>query len=146
MTGVLTHSPARVISQLMVDLGVASGVGTGTWPVFPNTLLDSPDNAIRVKDTVGIDRGRFMGTGERQENEGFQVMVRAGKQATGWTRANLIATTFDTGVRADSVTVESTTYLIDGISRSGVMSLGAEKADSKRELLTFNGTITFIQV
>jgi hypothetical protein len=49
VSGRLNHSPAAVLRQALVDLGVASDPGTGQeWPAFATKEPDAPENALTL--------------------------------------------------------------------------------------------------
>lgn len=98
MPGRLYHSPARVLQQFLVDVGLASdprdgvtvggGVTYGDWPVFRGREPDRPDNLLKLSDTSPRSDGDTQVDGERQEHEGVQVFVRSADYDTGWLKLN----------------------------------------------------------
>ena len=147
MSGALTHSPARVLRQLLIDqgLGVAYSSATTAWAIRVNEgLKDVPDNAIFLQDTVGNKFAKRMDDGEVQENPGVQVIVRAGgatAEQTGNDKARTIMTTLDP-LKLQTVTIDSSTYTVHNISRSGgVNALGTEEGKSMRYLFSLNLTV-----
>lgn len=144
MSGSLTHSPAEIIRQLLVDL--ALGTDDGTWPVKFATEPNSPDNVITVYNTAGRSDGRVQNGGERQEHHGFQVRIRSTSEAVGYTRARLIAVALDESVLLTTVTVSSSTYLIQSISRTGdILSLGKNHPETNLNLFTINALASLRQ-
>jgi len=137
MTGVLTHSPADIIRQLLIDLSL--GTASGTWPVYVSQEPDLPDNVITTFDTAGIHDGRHMPGGEVQEHNGVQIRVRSANHAAGYTKAQTIAATLDTSVKLTAVTANSVDYQVISISRRGsVIALSKNVPTSNRDVLTLN--------
>jgi hypothetical protein len=142
--GVLAHSPARIVQQLLIDLGLALAPANGgdhpAWPAFVDNLPNSPNNAIAVTDTQGIDfmRDAF---GDRNRHHGFQVMVRAGNHEVGYAKANAIAAALDGVVEARVVTVDGDDYCV-GMARTAgdVLRLGPEPNSTRRKY-SVNGLV-----
>lgn len=139
------YSPADVVAQLLVDLGLCSGPGgVGEWPVFVAGEPSSPDEAVTVYDTAGTAFGRSMATGARSENPGVQVRVRARDHRTGWAKARQIARSLDEDALWRAVTVGAAAYCVQDFGRtSDVLALGKEVPNSKRSLFTVNGTLCY---
>lgn len=146
MSGSLTHNPALVIRQVLIDLGLGSDGGS-TWPIYHTNEPDTPDSVITVFDQAGLQQGRTMPDSERQEAHGIQVLVRHPDEETGYAKARAIAIALD-GVRQRSVTITeeagtgTTDYKVWGIRRtSGVLSLGKDKANDYSNLFTVNALV-----
>lgn len=142
MPGAMNHSPAHVLRQLLVDLGLGGQVG-GTWPAYVSSEPDSPDSALTVYNTASRDQGTTGPDGEVQELHGVQVRVRAADDVTGWAKARSVAVSLD-AVSHATVTVTragttTSTYLVDCVVRNGdVRSLGKDSPTSKRNLYTID--------
>lgn len=145
MSGILTHSPAEIIRQLLIDLSLATA--SEDWPVnFGGEADPPPDNVITVYNSAGILQGSLQPSGEQQDRHGFQVRVRGGKESVGYTKARAIAVALDEDVKLTAVTVSSTVYIIYSISREGnVISLGKNHPDSNLNLFTINATVALRQ-
>jgi hypothetical protein len=146
MSGVLTHSPAHVLTQLLSDLGVGYLPGSsGTWALQFGKEPENPDTAITLYNTASRLNGRLHPTGVTQEHHGVLIRVRAAKNSTGWTKANAIANTLDTSTSLKTVTVSGTTYTVYAVTRtSGVLSLG-KAPESNRNLFTINVVVAILQ-
>lgn len=145
MANTLTHSPARIIRQLLIDLGLGSN--GGTWPVFYAMEPNAPDNCISVFDTTGTSDGRSMIDGELFGHEGFQVRVRAQDHDTGWTKADAIQKGLAEDVSLETVTVASSRYTVYAVTRiSDVLPLGRQVPQSMRSIFTINATLAVNQV
>lgn len=143
MSNVMTHSPAKVIQWLLIDLGLATDPeDEQDWPAFSPNEPDEPDNCITVYDTAEKADGRIMNDGEVARHWGFQVRIRAVDQPTGRTKAEAIRHTFDEGVTYRAVTVGAKQYLVHGIYGTNMLPLGKEVPKTKRRLFTINGTTT----
>lgn len=137
MDGSMVHTPAEIVQQLLVDLGLAT-IG-GAWAVYENSLPDDPDNAIAVDDVEGRLQGRTQVDGRMQGVHGLSIVVRGVDQRTARTRANLIATALDETVNQNLVTISSNSYRVHAISRtSDTMSLGKDGTNSRRRLFSIN--------
>lgn len=136
MTGPANHTPAQIVRQLIIDLSLGSA--SGTWPVYHSSHPDTPDDSICVYTTVGQGDGRVQ-QGETQEHDGIQVRVRGVSDAVAFARAKAIAEAFDNSVLRTSVTVESSTYLVQTMNRlDQILPLGRDSPSSNRRLYTFN--------
>lgn len=144
MTLELLHSPADLVSRLLIGLGLASEPdGTGAWPVSVDDEPFSPDNVLTVYNTAGIDAGRIMVDGEAQLFHGFQVRLRATDNQTGWAKLYAIRNALARESRDRTVDADSATYVINSVSRIGpVLSLGIDAGNSSRTLFTLNALLS----
>lgn len=140
MAGDLTHSPADVIAQVLINLGLGTDPsGSGSWPVHVFTEPDSPDNCLTVYETTGESHGRDQITGETQEHYGIQVRVRSASPKTGYTKARDIAVKLAKNVLRTPVTIDSSTYLVQSVDKiSNVLPVGMDAPESRRHLFTIN--------
>lgn len=147
LAAALTHSPADIIGALLVSLGLGTDPeAAGSWPVNVSNEPTDPDSCITVYDTSGRTEGRFQTSGETQEHQGIQIRVRAADHATAWTKIHAILNTIDTGVYDEIVAVESESYLVHNVTRTGgVLSLGKEDS-SDRRLFTLNAIVSVRQL
>ncbi len=149
----LTHSPAQIIRDLLVDLGL--GVlpsDGGSWPIFITSIPDSPDSIVTIIDTLGTSDGRIQPTGEAAEHPGIHIEVRASNYQTGWEKANAIRVALSETILRNSVTIEdnigtgTTAYTVYAVTRiGGIIPLGKELPTSKRELFAINATVALRQ-
>ena len=147
MSGSLTHSPADIIGQLLIDLAIGTDSQSADWSVFIQSEPDEPDECITVYDTANVLQGRVQPTGETQEQHGIQIRVRAGTYPTGWAIANSICVKLDTQVNRDIVTIEGSTYNVHSVDRtSGPFHIGKDAPLGKREVFTINATASIRQV
>lgn len=138
MSGSLSHSPAQILRQLLLDLEL--GTGGSPWRIYYATMPDKPDKAIRVAGTAGLHQGREMIGGKVYERYGFQIMIRSQDYEEGYAKANSIAIDLDQSVGRTTVSVDDSNYRIQSISRDGtVIPLGRDET-SRRFLFSINGT------
>jgi len=124
-------SPADVIYQLLIDLGLGSS--SGEWPVFVGFLPDSPDEAICVYDTAGMSDGRYLATGYRVEHPGIQIRVRGKDYQTTFEKVQSIAETLDLQSRIVVVLSSEEAYSVINVSRTGtILPLGIDEATGRR--------------
>lgn len=147
MSGILVHSPADVLRYLMVDLGLGALLNSGTWPISVDQLPDKPDSSIVVRDTVGRLGGKDNPTGQLQRHPGIQIIVRAAKFPTVWTKAEGILQSLTESVNAKQVSIDDSAYLVQSITiTSGPIGLGKESPRSNRNLLSINAVISLRQL
>lgn len=146
MPATLLHSPADIIRQMLIELGLANGHDSATWPSFVSSEPTSPENVITLYDTVDRGHGREMIGGERQQHFGFQVRVRAATHELGWQKAYEIAEAFDSAVYEDTVHIDDANYLVYCVTRTGgVNSLGTEPI-TKRRIFTINALVALERI
>jgi hypothetical protein len=140
----LTHSPADILAQVLVDIGQGSSPSNNplqAWPVYTTGEPNAPDNCITVKDTVGQDDGRTMPDGEPMFHPGFQIRLRATDEATGYAKANAIRTALSQ-ILNRTVTIGSNNYFVNCVVRIGqVLPLGKDTPHTKRSLFTLNAML-----
>lgn len=144
MAGTLVHSPADILSRVLIALG--HGVdppGDATnWPVFVSQEPSTPDNVITLYDTEVRDLGRHMADGYREIMHGVQVRVRSYTYALGWAKINALAIALDSSVYQELVTIGVNSYNVHAVTRlSGPLSLGKEP-ETARRLFTLNVLVT----
>jgi hypothetical protein len=147
MSGALTHSPATIIRQWMVNQTLATlPSAAGSWPASTALLMDTPDNVIQIRDTTGNQFGRSMIDGEINELPGVQVIVRASKFDAGYTKADSIKEGMDKNAQLYSLTISSTTYTIYAITRKGsIIYVGTEPTPTKRHLFSINAIFSVVK-
>lgn len=147
MPGTLTHSPAEIFQQLLVDLSLGVIPPTSSdWGVYATQEPDTPDKVITCYDTTGIHQGRTMADGEVQERYGTQIRVRSPNHNAGFVKANAILIVLDQSVNYTTVTVGSTNYIVYSVSRGATINyLGKRVPTSKRDIFTVNVTTVLKQ-
>jgi hypothetical protein len=138
----LAHSPADIISRLLITIGVGEeppGTPNPGWPVYVSGEPTSPDNVITVYDTAGIYHGRTQVDGQTQLHRGIQVRVRSTTHDVGFNKAQEVAVAMAQDVYDEYVVIETSRYLVHCLSRiSEVLPLGKEVPSGKRSLFTVN--------
>lgn len=149
MPGVLANSPAEVIGQLLIDLGLGEEVASPSpdWEVHVEGEPDKPDNCITVYDTVGRTNGRDHNIGEMAEHEGIQIRVRSNSPTDGWAKAKAIADKLDKEVGPlTGVSLDANDYTIANVSRTAnIIPLRFEKPVSKRRHWVINAVVSLRQ-
>lgn len=148
-SGTLEHSPADILGQLLVLMGVGTEPTDDlSWPVYVANEPDLPDNCITVYDTAGRDDGRMQVSGERAEHHGVQVRIRSTTHPIGYLKAREVAVALDEDVYQEGVTFDSgESYTVHSVSRTGdVLPLGKESPTSERRLFTVNAVICLKQL
>jgi hypothetical protein len=150
-TGIL-ESPARVLRQLLLDLGECvppqQPNTAEKWQAHVNVEPNAPDEVVTVYNTTPVMDGRLMQDGTRLEKPGIQVRVRAAQDQvngdgsqqpnSGHVKARSICVALD-GVYRERVTVNGVDYLVQEVARStGVVPIGYETPNSKRFVYTIN--------
>lgn len=145
--GTLEDSPAAVIAQLIIDLGLATDpLSSGSWPVSVDSELDSPDNVLCLTNTEAELSGRVQVTGQMSELWGIQLKIRAADPQTGYAKANAMAVAFDQTIRRNWTAIGSNVYMIGAVTRKGsVLYVGREGSATKRHIYTINAIVDIIQ-
>jgi len=82
MPGFLPHSPQRIISAYLIEIGLAANVDENGIPSRRVGLFmmdrepDRPDKIVKITGTVGRSFGYTQVDSERQEMNGIQIMIR----------------------------------------------------------------------
>lgn len=147
MSGPLNHSPAYVLRQGLVDLGLGTNPADGAaWPVFARKEPDKPDEVVTVYNTAGRDLGRTAPDQERTELYGIQVRVRSGAPDVGDAKARAIALALDKVYRRQLL-VDGVVYLVTHFQRtSGVLDAGTDAPTTSRSVFTVNGLLSLSMV
>jgi len=142
----LTHSPADIVRQLLVDLGLAvdpawmgaRDVAVG-WPAFAHTEPPQPDDCITVRETDPQDDGPDM-HGNLYFHHGCQVRFRSSVQNDGQNKARAVQTFLfqPSNVQRRTVTLDSVNYEVWCVIPGGVLNLGMNVPTDKRFLVTLN--------
>lgn len=149
MSGSLDHSPAEVVCNLLIGLGLGTDpTADEAWPIFTTQEPDGPDvpdSVITVYDTAGRQHGRSQVDGEVQEHRGVMIRVRDANHPDGHAKANEIAIALDETVYQDAVVVGAATYLVHAISRAGSINVLGKEPTSNRNLFTINALVSLKQ-
>lgn len=153
MTGSLTFSPADVVAQLLIDLGLGTDpTESGDWPVFVSEEPDTPDDVITIYDTVGTREGRSQIDGEVQEHEGIQIRIRSTDYDTGHRKTDAIKVAVDITTYRNTVGISSVLgtgtmqYFVQAISRISMTGGLKESPTSKRNVFTINAVVALREV
>lgn len=143
------HSPARITAELAINAGqgIDPSVATptsSTWPVFSDSEPDTPDAVITIRDTNGPDYFRSMPTGEVFAHLGLQIRVRAITYPLAYQKASQL---YDwmTSVYQSGLTIDGVAYYVHCFSQLGtILSLGKDKNNTRRSVVTFNANIAIV--
>lgn len=142
MSGILLNSPADIVRNLLITLGLGANPPSSSWPIYHKSEPDTPDNVITVFDTEGRNDGRMNPTLQRMYHHGIQIRVRSGTHNPGYIKANAIAIAIDENVYRETVTIAGVAYCVHCIIRtSDVIPLGKETPISKRDLFVINAIL-----
>lgn len=153
MAGALTHSPARVVAKLLVDMGQASdgtAASPGTWPAFWGKERDTPDECMTLRDTAPREHARDAWPGGYLQDEGVQLRVRSRTHAVGWAKGSAVLEALNS-VAHQTVTVTdpgqpARSYDVWTVDRQGgLIHLGKETPTSARDVFTANLLVTVRQ-
>ena len=144
----LTHSPADIIRQLLVDLGLAidptygpDGQYTGgaSWPVFAHSEPSFPDRCITVRETDAQDDGPDM-HGNLYYHHGCQLRFRDVDKNSPSAKARAVQTAIfqPENVLQRTVTVGGVSYEVWCVIPGPVLNLGYNLPGDKRTLVTVN--------
>lgn len=132
----LLHSPAEVIRQLIVDLGVGNDPPSPEWPAYASFGPATGDDLIAVLDGRSKGFGRTMADGERQQHYGYRILIRSSTHAAGYARASALQNLLDQ-VSQRTVVVEGTPYLVHSVNRQDeVDPSGKDRPSSARSLFS----------
>jgi hypothetical protein len=137
MSGTLAHTPAHIIRQLLIDLGLGAD-GGATWPVYYTLFPDAQDNQLGVFNTEGRTQGKAHVIGQTVEKYGIQIRIRGMDETVGLVKAHSIDAALSPITR-QSVTVDATAYLVQALTRtSSILGLGRESPSSARRMFSIN--------
>lgn len=145
MPGTLTHSPARIVAQMLIGMGHGTNPlaePLGDWPVYADAEPPLPDSVITVRDTAGRDGGREHVQGERAEHHGILIRVRSSTHEGGYAKARALAVALDQDVYQESLSISGSSYRVHCVTRTGdVIVLGKQLPQNKRSLFTINALV-----
>lgn len=152
----LTHSPAQVTAQVLVDLGLAYDRAATPPPARPvdwTVYADKrppqqPDRCLWTATAAGQDDGRHQATGELFQHYGVQVGVRGRTAAEAWRKADAVRTALAERATGVAVTVTDADgsgpadYLVASFNRIGQpLRMGVEPG-SDRFLYAVNALLS----
>lgn len=145
MSGPLLHSPADILSRLLIAKGHGVDPPGLDWPIYTSQEPNSPDSVITVYGTQGRMFGRYMHDGTQEEQYGIQIRLRATDDVAGSAKAWAVARALDSEIKRDGVTISGTSYCVHMAKRtSNVIPLGTEFS-SKRLIYTINALVALNQ-
>jgi Bacteriophage minor capsid protein len=149
------HSPADILTQLLIDRGLVTTTSPQRWQGFVDYMPDDEtihDDIVAVFNTSGIKDGRLMQSGKSIEHPGWQIRVRSLSPTAGLVYLKLIGDHLDVvyletvtlDVAVDDISVKRVRYRIESVQKTGtVLALGVDNKDRKRRRsCTLNGMMT----
>jgi hypothetical protein len=141
--GQLNHSPSDILRRVLVALSDGTlPSAKAAWPIHSNGMVNKPDSQISVNDTQGRTQGRTMTDGEVITFPGVQIMIRAAKPHTAFTKAGNIVQTLDEDINRTSVTIDSNEYQIQAVTRTSDPIFLGEEDGSNRHLYAINAIMS----
>lgn len=141
----------EVVRQLLIDLGIGNPMGNPDWPVYTNTMPDSPDNVLLVMHAAGFYEFKDM-RGNEANHPGFQLTARAKSQKTAMVKMDEVIDAFRQVNWRVVELDDETAYKIQNITReSDPMPIGKERdpqtfREGRRDLVEFYGRLTMEEV
>lgn len=154
MSGLLVDSPAAVVANALVAIGLSVQQFLPTpstplvdWMTYIDNEPNVPDNCITVYNTVGIIDYQTHPDAETCLHEGIQIRVRSVDEPTGYTKANRIAVLLMSSVNGMKVAVGMNSYLLQAAIQKGpINALYRESAPSRRRVFTINYVVALRQL
>ena len=145
----LSHTPAYVLRQVMIDLGLGTlPSSSGAWPIYAHAEPPKPDSCMTLKDTTGekFDRGAV--TGKVVEHYGVQIRLRDADPNDGYVKIHDVMDALNEDITYEPVTVTdptgtgTSTYTVYAITCKGTVNPLGKDPNSNRWLWTLNVTIS----
>lgn len=152
MTSQLSHSPADVLAQLIVQLGLGGDPEDDPlpdWPVYPTKEPNLPDRVIAVFDTMGVSFGYSSNTGNQYYKAGFQLSVRAEYPNVSYAKTEAVASYLNKNPAAKLVEVSlgSSSYCVEVVTCGITIPMPrTDTPTSKRAKHVVNGYITLTEL
>lgn len=141
----ITESPARIVRQLLVDIGqciLPKAASNDYWQASVNVEPVAPDNVVTIYNTGAVEDSGVNFDGTRVEHPTLQVRLRSTKDDVGYPKMRTICVALDSVYRR-VVTVNEVDFLVQRIKRAtDVLFIGYDEPTSKRWVYTFNLSFT----
>lgn len=150
----MNYEPSRILATYLwdqCDEAVQPPTADLTeWPLFYSNLPDKPDNALFLYDSGGIEDGRLMASGEKIFHPTLTLLCRCAKSPSlAFNKIQALALFFDTINRRSAgnpITMESTVYRLDNVSRQSSPLYVGEEAGTNRFMYSLNLKLTLINI
>lgn len=153
MPELLRASPAKIVQQLLINLGLCVAPGTSganVWPVYAPRKpggTSIPDNIVVVFNTSGEVGKRDHVSQTRSVYHGLQTWLRSRDVNVGDLKLRSIAEAFDKLPPDKEVTVSGRTYSVQLIKNTtDVLDIGTEGENSSLNIFTLNSLISVYDV
>ena len=139
----MTHSPGRVLAELLIDAGFFTAPSDGSeWPIYNASMPDLAgtveDTCACAYDTGGLRRARHLADGANVMRYSAMIQVRAADYEEGWEKITDVQDHLATVHNVD-VEIDSVAYTVETVSQEGApTALGAEPGTKRRELFSLN--------
>jgi hypothetical protein len=144
----LLHSPADIVRQLLINLGVGGDPDVDPlpdWPVYEDKEPTSPDEVITVYDTTPKSDGRSMVDGETWLHYGLQIRVRGVDKPSAYAKTESVRRSINEQIVMAVVNMNGTHYLVPAICNTNMVRVGQQSPATKRFIYTINGTAAIIR-
>ena len=139
MTGTLSHSPAEILYQYLLDAEVIGPHDDENWPSFINNNPPDVDSFIVVRDTAGRTQGKVHVTMETVMKDGVQIVVTS-DQLSSFRKTDEIKEALEIIFR-ELVTIDSISYIIQAATlTSTIIAMGKDLPEAN----TFSHSINAI--
>lgn len=146
MSGLLNHSPADVVGQLLVDSGLVEA-HTGTeWPTFINTNPVPNVQCLTTLDTAGFSRGKTHVDSESRLQYGVQLLARSPSPTLPFRKLNELLGFLDQ-VTNEIVALEGSTYNVFAVTAtSPILRIGREQPEDVLTVCSLNLIVSLRQL
>ena len=128
-------STSILLRTFLIDSALVQSPSVATdWPAYLQSLPGGDsimDNAIMLRDSIGIKEGRVM-EGETIIHVGNTLVVRSKEYEEGWDKINEIGVAFDNILNEDVSYSSAVIYRLHSVSRHPIMPLGVEAGTKRR--------------
>lgn len=143
-------TPAVVVAQRMINIGVLSLSVAADWPVFIGSAPAAgddgvPNSLVVISDTTGNMDGRLM-SGKKVSHAGIQARIRTDDYAAGGAKARQLADAWDDTKTRPVIAFADSSYRIDNISRTTDPVYAGRDADSGLMYFAVNARVTITPV
>lgn len=146
MSGTLNHSVAEIVQQWLINESLVGTYNSATWPSTVSDMPDTPDKRVCVTDTLGLNHGRLMISGQTQEHPGIQIRIRADVYSVAYNKGRDLEDAIDI-VNNEEVYIDASNYIIYSISKVGNLiplpaNTGIQQPSSMRNAVVLNCTVS----
>jgi hypothetical protein len=139
-------SPAEIVQACLVALDLVivpmeynelvpfvQQPGDGSTVCYISSMPDDDDQAVCVKNSIGLDFGQTMNTGKYIIHPGIQIEVRSLYDSPGYALTQKIANAIQ-GINNNTVVFNGQTYYVQNIYRVGSIVTFGEQVGKRRRI------------